>query len=85
MGSRHSDWPTGGPEKWLDEWQEIMRDCERWAPALYSQWAKDFRLVWSSIPDVAWLCREIWQDIEAGNMDWDIYWVSNDLQRIWDE
>ena len=26
---KYTDWPSGGPDKWLSEWQKLMQDCKR--------------------------------------------------------
>jgi hypothetical protein len=46
MLGKHTEWPAGGPNKWLTDWQELVRDCDQWCPALSALWASDFRLVW---------------------------------------
>jgi hypothetical protein len=35
LGAKYVDWPAGGPDKWLTEWQKLMADCEIWCVALY--------------------------------------------------
>jgi hypothetical protein len=46
MGAKYVEWPTGGPDKWVTEWQKLMDDCERWCPPLHQLWASDFNLVY---------------------------------------
>lgn len=88
MGSKYLDWPTGGPDKWVMEWQKLMSDCETWCPPLYQLWASDFNLVWGEVPGAQRLCDRL---IEAVNKDellleeWSIYRVSMELKQAWDQ
>ena len=59
VGSKFIAWPMGGPYKWLDEWQKLMIDCERWCPALHESWAGDLNLVWSDVLDAKRLCDRL--------------------------
>jgi hypothetical protein len=51
MYTKFVEWPTGGPDHWLQEWQKLMTDCETWNKSLYDSWASDFKLVWGEVPD----------------------------------
>ena len=40
MGAKYMEWPTGGPHKWITEWQKLMSDCERWCAPLYRRYGQ---------------------------------------------
>jgi hypothetical protein len=86
LGAKYMDWPTGGPDKWLTEWQKLMTDCERWCPALYNDWASDFNLVWGEVPGAKRLCDRLVEAITNENIDeWNIYRASRELKQAWDQ
>jgi len=86
LGTKHVDWPAGGPGKWLTEWENLMTDCEIWCPALYNDWASDFNLVWGEVPDAKWLCNRLVEAKRNEELDlWDIYRASRELQQAWEE
>jgi hypothetical protein len=94
MGAKYMEWPSGGPDKWITEWQKLMSDCERWCEPLYELWASDFNLVWGEVPGAQRLCDRL---IEAVNKDdkkeankddkkdWDIFRASMELKQAWDQ
>jgi len=84
--SKYVDWPTGGPDKWLTEWQKLMADCEIWCPALYDDWASDFNLVWGEVPGAKRLCDRLVEAITNEDIDgWDMYRASRELKQAWDQ
>ena len=86
LGAKYVEWPTGGPEKWLTDWQKLMVDCETWCEALYEDWASDFNLVWGEVPDAKRLCDRLVEAITADEIDdWDIYRASRELRQAWDQ
>ena len=80
------EWPSGGPDKWITEWQKLMSHCERWCEPLYELWASDFNLVWGEVPGTQRLCDRL---IEAVNKDdkkdWNIFRASMELKQAWDQ
>ena len=86
LGAKYVDWPTGGPDKWLTEWQKLMADCEIWCPALYNDWASDFNLIWGEVPGAKRLCDRLVEAItNDGIGEWDIYRASRELRQAWDQ
>jgi glutaredoxin-related protein len=37
MTVKYSDWPNGGPQKWIAEWRSVMGGCKIWCPSLYDE------------------------------------------------
>jgi hypothetical protein len=62
MTMKYSDWPTGGPQKWIAEWQRLMGECKIWCPSLYEIWISDFNLVWGEVPGAKFLCSQMRMD-----------------------
>jgi hypothetical protein len=87
LGAKYVEWPTGGPEKWLSEWEKLMADCETWCPALYDDWASDFNLVWGEVSGAKRVCDRLVEAIAADEVDddWDIYRASRELRQAWDQ
>lgn len=86
MLTKITEWPAGGPTKWLTDWEKLMADCERWCPALSDLWASDFRLVWGELQDAKRLCDRLGEATreELAN-DWDIFKASGLLQEAYAE
>ena len=59
MGQKYTDWPTGGPDKWLMNWQDLMGKCAKWYPQATDQlaWIHDFNLVWGMVLDAHDVCN----------------------------
>jgi hypothetical protein len=86
MGAKYVDWPSGGPDKWLTEWQKLMADCELWCPALHTDWASDFNLVWGEVSGAKRLCDRLVEAITNEEIgEWDIYRASRELKQAWDQ
>jgi len=86
MTTKFVDWPSGGPEKWLLEWHKLMMDCRNWSPAVYSDWASDFNLVWGEVPGAKRLCDRLTEATTNEEMNgWDIYKASSELKQAWDQ
>ncbi|KAN0067033.1 hypothetical protein V8E54_008746 [Elaphomyces granulatus] len=86
MTGKFVDWPNAGPEKWLSEWNKLMMDCKKWSPALYSDWASDFNLVWGEVPGAKRLCDRLTEALTNEEIDnWDINKASNELMQAWDQ
>ncbi|KAN0076218.1 hypothetical protein V8E54_006360 [Elaphomyces granulatus] len=86
MTGKFVDWPSVGPEKWLSEWHKLMNDARRWSPALYSDWASDFVLVWGEVPGAKRLCDRLTEAETSGEIrNWDIYKASSELKQAWDQ
>src|SRR5580692_4930548 len=86
VGSKFITWPMGGPEKWLDEWQKLMIDCERWCPALHDNWAGDFNFVWSEVPDAKRLCDRLVESTFAERKDeWKTSAAVNQLKEAYQQ
>src|SRR6267378_182193 len=86
MTAKFIDWPSVGPEKWLSEWHKLMNDSRRWSPALYSDWASDFVLVWGEVPGAKRLCDRLTEAETSGEIsNWDIYKASSELKQAWDQ
>ena len=86
MGAKYVDWPTGGPDKWVTEWQKLMSDCERWCPPLHQLWASDFNLVWGEVPGAQRLCDRLVGAVDKDDLkDWNIYRASMELKQAWDQ
>lgn len=86
MTTKFVDWPSGGPEKWLLEWHKLMMDCRKWSPAVYSDWASDFNLVWGEVPGAKRLCDRLTEATTNGEINgWDIYKASSELKQAWDQ
>ena len=86
LGAKYTDWPTGGPDKWLTDWQKLMADCKKWCEAMYIDWASDFVLVWAEVPDAKRLCDRLVEARTNGDIDeWDIYRASRELNEAWDQ
>jgi hypothetical protein len=74
MSVKHTEWPAGGPQKWITDWQKIMGDCKRWCPSLDEQWISDFNLVWGEVPGAKFLCSQMRMDQKKGQAkEWSIY------------
>jgi hypothetical protein len=86
MTTKFIDWLSVGPEKWLSEWHKLMNDSRRWSPALYSDWASDFVLVWGEVPGAKRLCDRLTEAETSGEIgNWDIYKASSELKQAWDQ
>ena len=86
MTVKYSDWPIGGPQKWISEWQRVMGECRIWCPSLYEIWISDFNLVWGEVPGAKFLCSQMMMDQKRGHTEeWSIYRASQELQDAWDE
>jgi hypothetical protein len=84
MSIKHTEWPRGGPQKWITEWQKIMQECQKWCVSLHEQWISDFDLVWGEVHEVKFLCDQMRLDQKRGNSDqWTIYKASQDLLDAW--
>lgn len=86
-GAKYNDWPTGGPGKWISEWQKIMVDCEKWAEPQFKDWPNDFILVWGEVPDVKPLCNKVADALDEDEFEenWSIYRIANELEKLWDQ
>lgn len=85
VGSKFIAWPMGGPYKWLDEWQKLMIDCERWCPALHESWAGDFNLVWSDVPDAKRLCDRLVEATIEQKEGWKTSDATRQLRQAWEQ
>ena len=86
MTVKFSDWPSGGPQKWISEWLRIMGECKIWCPSLHEIWISDFNLVWGEVPGAKFLCNQMRLDEKKGqSSEWSIYKASQELQDAWDE
>jgi hypothetical protein len=86
LGSKYTEWPKAGPEKWLTEWLRLMGDCERWHPALHGEWAVDFNLAWGEVPGAKWVCHKLVDARRNGQMElWDIYRAARELRQDWED
>jgi hypothetical protein len=86
MATKFIDWPSVGPDKWLSEWHKLMNDSRRWSPALCSDWASDFVLVWGEVPGAKRLCDRLTEAETSGEIrNWDIYKASSELKQAWDQ
>ncbi|KAN0067063.1 hypothetical protein V8E54_014849 [Elaphomyces granulatus] len=85
MGVKYVDWPADGPDKWVNEWQKLMDDCERWCPPLHQLWASDFNLVWGEVPGAQRLCDRLIEAVAKDEKDWDIFRASMELRQAWDQ
>ena len=84
LGSKYTEWPSMGPEKWLTKWQRLMVECEVWCPALYNNWARDFNLVWGEVPGAKRLCNRLTETLGDGELaEWDIYKATRELRLDW--
>jgi len=83
-GVKYTDWPSGGPDKWLSEWQKLMQDCKRWCPANRQRWMSDFTLVWSDVPDASTVCNSITVARNAGKQaEWTVERAAKELHQAW--
>ena len=86
VGSKFIAWPTAGPDKWLADWQKLMVDCEIWCPALHDNWAGDFNLVWSDVPDAKRLCdRLVESTIQQKKDEWNTFEAARQLRQAWEQ
>ena len=86
MSTKLNDWPAGGPQKWLMEWQKLMGECKKWSPSLYEQWISDFNLVWGEVPGAKFMCSQMRMDHKRGNSgNWTVYQASQELLDAWNE
>ena len=86
MGTKYMEWPSGGPDKWITEWQKLMSDCERWCEPLYKLWASDFNLVWGEVPGAQRLCDRLIEAVNKDDLkDWNIFRTSMELKQAWDQ
>ena len=86
MTVKYSDWPIGGPQKWISEWQRVMGECRIWCPSLYEIWISDFNLMWGEVPGAKFLCSQMRMDQKRGHTEeWSIYRAAQELQDAWDE
>jgi hypothetical protein len=85
VSSKFITWPMGGPDKWLDEWQKLMIDCERWCPALHGSWAGDFNLVWSDVPDAKRLCNRLVEATIEQKEEWKTSDAARQLRQVWEQ
>jgi hypothetical protein len=86
MTVKYSDWPNGGPQKWIAEWQSVMGECKIWCPSLYDEWISDFNLVWGEVAGAKFLCSQMRMDQKKEQTaEWSIFRASQELQDAWDE
>jgi hypothetical protein len=86
MSLKYSEWPSGGPQKWISEWQKMMGECKQWCPSLYEQWISDFNLVWGEVQGAKFLCSQMRMDQKRGHShEWSIYKASQELLDAWNE
>lgn len=67
IDTKHSEWPDGGPKKWLEEWLGIIEDCRMWSKFAVDRWHTDFISIWRDVPDAQKLCSQISHDFTSGD------------------
>jgi hypothetical protein len=86
MSIKYSDWPSGGPQKWISEWQNLIGDCKKWCSSLNEQWISDFNLVWGEVPRAKFLCSQMRMDQKKGQaQEWSIYNAGQELLDAWND
>jgi hypothetical protein len=86
MGVKYLEWPTDGPDQWIEKWQNLMDECERWCPPFYEMWASDFNLVWGEVAGAQRLCDRLTDATTKNDLEeWDIPKASLELKHAWDQ
>jgi hypothetical protein len=84
MAGKFTDWPIGGPDKWLVTWQQLMADCEQWCPQAKQMWHRDLNLVWGEAPGAHDICHDLISAERANTLSqWDVFKVSQALREAW--
>jgi hypothetical protein len=86
MGAKYLEWPTDGPDQWIEKWQELMNECKRWCPPFYEMWASDFNLVWGEVAGAQRLCDRLAEATTKNDLEeWSIPRASLELKHAWDQ
>ena len=61
-----ADWPSGGPNTWLQKWKKLHNDSIQYNEPLRT-WLRDVCQVWERVSDLAVYISNIKLDIQRGN------------------
>jgi len=58
----HQEWPKGGPEKWLSEWETLLSNVHKYVGKDSVDWRTELRLAWKGVEDLRTTCEELAKD-----------------------
>lgn len=78
------DTPTGGPDRWIEEWFKIIDDCEQLDPEDADfEWTYTFINAWAGHPDLSFLVADVESMLRKKTPETSKEKLANELRKTW--